>query len=108
MFGHIQPQGELELTSLHVTGRGLIPRIEPARDTRSSQGPVPIETRDVHADLAHGTLATPVYDSGDLASGVVLTGPLLIEEATTTLYAGPGDRVTIDTFGNYLVTLGKL
>jgi N-methylhydantoinase A len=33
-----------------------------------------------------------------------LPGPLLIEEATTTIFAGPGDRVTVDAAGNYLIT----
>jgi len=106
MFGHIQPNGELELTALHVTGQGLIPRIEPARDGRSAVTPEPVETRNAHAGLDRGMMATPVYDARHLSAGVVLKGPLLIEEATTTLYAGPDDTVTVDPFGNYVVALG--
>jgi len=103
MYGHIQPDGELEITALHVTGRGLIPRITPADDSRDGAAPSPVETRPVFADQHHGALDTPVYRAADLAAGVELTGPLLIEEETTTIYAGPGDRVTIDRFGNYLI-----
>ncbi len=105
MFGHIQPRGELELTALHVTGRGLIPRIDPARDRRKAGGPHPVETRNAHAGLAHGMMETPVYDAAGLAAGITLSGPLLIEEVTTTLYAGPGEEVTIDPFGNYIIAL---
>ena len=106
MFGHIQPDGDLELTALHVTGRGLIPRMEPAADTRPALAPEPVETRPVFADVERGMVATPVYRGDDLAAGITLDGPVLIEEQTTTVYAGPGDRVEIDRCGNYMLALG--
>ena len=44
--------------------------------------------------------------AGDaLGAGQVLQGPLIIEEHTTTLYAGPDDQVTVDSSGNYLIAL---
>ena len=41
----------------------------------------------------------------DLGAGHDLQGPLVIEEHTMTLYAGPDDRVSVDRAGNYLIEL---
>ena len=105
MYGHIQPDGDLEITALHVTGRGLVPRIVPSPDRRCGGRPGPVARRSVFTDSAHGFLDIPVYSADTLAAGLTLEGPLLIEEATTTVYAGPGDRVDVDRFGNYVITL---
>ncbi len=105
MYGHIQPGGTLEITSLHVTGRGVVPRIVVADDRRKGTRPVPVTRRPVFADSGHGVLETPVYQADSLAPGMALDGPLLIEEATTTIHAGPRDHVTIDRYGNYLIAL---
>ena len=105
MYGHIQPGGTLEVTSLHVTGRGVVPRIVVADDRRQGMRPDAVTRRPVFADSGHGVLDTPVYRAESLAPGMRLDGPLLIEEATTTIHAGPRDHVTIDRYGNYLISL---
>ena len=105
MYGHIQPGGTLEITSLHVTGLGVVPRIVVADDRRQGTRPDPVTRRPVFADSGRGVLDTPVYRADSLAPGITLDGPLLIEEATTTIHAGPRDHVTIDRFGNYLISL---
>ncbi len=105
MYGHIQPDGDLEITALHVTGRGLVPRIVPSPDLRCGGRPGPVARRSVFTDSAHGFLDIPVYSADTLAAGLTLDGPLLIEEPTTTIYAGPCDRVDVDRFGNYVITL---
>ncbi len=105
MYGHIQPDGDLEVTALHVIGRGLVPRIVPSPDRRCGERPGPVARRSVFTDSAHGFLDIPVYSADTLVAGLTLEGPLLIEEATTTIYAGPGDRVDVDRFGNYVITL---
>ena len=105
MYGHIQPGGELEIVALHVVGRGLIPRIAPADDARSAAAPEPVDVRPAFADRERGWLETPVFRADGLAAGMTLKGPALIEEETTTVYAGPGDRVTVDRHGNYPIRL---
>ena len=106
MFGHIQPDGEIEIAALHVTGRGLIPRIEPARDDRPQRTPQPVAVRMAFADGERGMIETPVYRGADLAAGMTLEGPLLVEEDTTTVYAGPEDSLTVDPWGNHMIALG--
>ncbi len=105
MYGHIQPDGTLEITSLHVIGRGVVPRIVVADDQRRRTRPDPFARRPVFADSIRGMVDTPVYQAEALAPGTRLEGPLLIEEATTTIHAGACDHVAVDRFGNYLITL---
>ena len=106
MFGHIQPGGPLEITALHVTGVGLIARLVPVIDRRVESDPLPVAIRDVFCDVEHGVLKTAVYDGEQLSPGTVLQGPVLIEEQTTTVFAGPNDEVSVDKFGNYMIDLG--
>lgn len=105
MYGHIQPGGTLEITSLHVTGHGMVPRVVVADDRRQGTRPDPVTRRPVFAGSGHDILDTPVFRADSLAPGMVLERPLLIEEATTTIHAGPLDHVSIDRFGNYLISL---
>jgi len=107
MFGHIQPGGAILISALRVTGRGLIatPEERPlplARDT-----PRPREHRRVYVDDTTGWHETPIYAGVDLTHGHALQGPLLIEEATTTVFAGAGDKLTVDAAGNFMIELAS-
>jgi N-methylhydantoinase A len=102
-FGHIQPGGTLEITALRVTGFGLIEQIEPTARDRAEDAPQPVETRRVYMNDRIGWQQTPVYAGNDLGPGCRLTGPLLIEEQTTTVFAAPGDTVEIDAADNIVI-----
>jgi N-methylhydantoinase A len=52
-------------------------------------------------------VATPVYDGPRLVSGQTIAGPAIIEEPFTTLVVYPGQRATVDAFGNYAIALGR-
>ena len=64
----------------------------------------PIERRPVYSETARDFLDTPIYRGADLSHGQSFVGPAIIEEATTTILVGPGDRVTVDALNNYMVT----
>jgi N-methylhydantoinase A len=102
-FGHIQPGGTLEITALRVTGFGLIEQIEPTARDRAKDAPQPVERRRVYMNDRIGWQQTPVYAGDDLGPGCRLTGPLLIEEQTTTVFAAPGDTVEIDDADNIVI-----
>ena len=79
----------------------------PAPGAAAPEPPEPLEIRPVYMDAARGMQDAPVYAGIDLVPGHVLAGPLVVEEQTTTIFAGPGDRVDIDHAGNYLIHLGE-
>ena len=47
---------------------------------------------------------TPVYDSRILRAGNVISGPAIIEEATTTVVVPRAYRCTVDKYRSYLLT----
>jgi len=105
LYGHIQPHGAIEITSLHLIGRGRIdapalPAVAPAAGVAA-----PRETRPVWLDAGQGFQSTPIYDGDVLGPGQTLTGPAIVEAATTTVFVGPGDRLTVDRAGNFLIQL---
>jgi N-methylhydantoinase A len=52
-------------------------------------------------------VATPVYDGPRLTPGQAVLGPAIVEEPFTTIVVYPGQRATVDGFGNYTVALGR-
>jgi N-methylhydantoinase A len=49
-------------------------------------------------------IETPTYNRPDLAPGDVVTGPAIIEEFGSTVPVHPGFLVTVDAYGNLLLT----
>jgi len=106
-FGHIQPGGDIQITGLRVTALGRLERASPPVAEGGGAQPQPVQERPVYVDAALGWRTLPVYAGADLRPGTRLVGPLLVEEATTTLFAGPGDILTVDSSDNYLLTLDE-
>ncbi|MEQ8335035.1 hydantoinase/oxoprolinase family protein [Nisaea sp.] len=103
-FGHLVPGGRILIAALRVVGRGLLPPLAAATVPPATLPAAPVERRPVFIDARRGTLMAEIYRGSALLPGHVLSGPLLIEEETTTIFAGPDDRVTVDRAGNYLIT----
>ncbi len=104
-YGHIQPEGGIDVTALRLVARGLIELSEPEPLAQAGALPEP-ESRMVYQDGETGWLETPVYAGAGLGPGHRLQGPLLIEEPTTTVVVGPDDSLEVDDFGNFAITLG--
>ena len=100
MFGHIQPEGTIEITALRLAAIGAVERLKPAAPATAPE-PKPIGHRPVWQDEATGWLDAPVFAGSDLAPGHMLQGPLIVEEATTTVLVGPGDTLSVDASGNF-------
>ena len=107
LFGHVQPDSTVEITKLRVVGIGALPPLAPLRAEPCDAAPEPASVRDAYVFGPHGEpqgfVPTPVYRGSDLRPGHRLEGPLLVEERTTTVVAGPGDRVEILPSGDLLV-----
>ena len=50
-----------------------------------------------------GWMDTPIYDREALGSGVVLDGPVIVEEAAASTVVAKGQRLTVDTYGNLII-----
>ena len=76
-------------------------------DDRPEQGRFRLH-RDVYLDAETARAPTPIYAGADLGNGHRIEGPAIVEEATTTILIGPGDRLEVDAAGNYLIELGAV
>ena len=97
------PRQAVEWVNLRVSGIGPIRRPDivqqAARDggiERAGTG-----TRRVFFD---DWTQTPTYDRSGLAPGDVVSGPAIIEEFGSTVPVHPGFAVTVDHYGNLLLT----
>ena len=63
--------------------------------------------RPVLLEVDEGFRPTPVYDRDRLAAGVTLTGPCIVEEATSTTIVRRGQTLTVDRWGNLVVGMGE-
>jgi N-methylhydantoinase A len=108
LYGHIQPTGRIDITALRVIGRTPLDWTPPAARSPQAAPPVPRETRKVWIDTANGWRDVPVYDGADLRPGARLSGPLLVEERTTTAFIGPRDTLEVDARDDFLVHIDAL
>lgn len=105
LYGHHQPDGIIEITKLRVVGLGLLPALAPAPIAPADGLAVPYEKRRVFLGRTPGFVATDIYRGAELHPGHRLTGPLIVEEDTTTIYVGPEDLLEVDAAGNYVIHL---
>ncbi len=102
-------ENEIEIVNWKVEARGPLPDLarnyrQPDTGARAAQS-YPVTTvyfpeRDKH-------LACPVLDRYALAPGTAIEGPALIQEDESTSVIGPGERATVDAYGNLIAELAE-
>jgi N-methylhydantoinase A len=108
LYGHVQVQGTIMIASARVVASATTGALAPSRATPGAARPEPVETRKVWHGV-HGWLDTAVYRGSDLeAAGTSLTGPLLVEEQTTTVVVGPQAALTVDAASNFTIDLVEI
>ena len=65
-----------------------------------------MEHRRVYFDETQDWVDTAIYDRGALGPGNAFTGPAVVEQMDTTTVVHPGQRVTVDTWGNLMISTG--
>lgn len=105
LYGHRQALGTIEMTRIVVVARGVFEPLTQSPDESASREPGPIVTRNAMFDRVAGFVPTRIVEARDLQPGDRLEGPCIVEEDTTTLIAGPGDRLLVDPFRNYILTV---
>lgn len=105
LFGYVQPGGSIEIVNLRVAAVGKLDILEMAQLPPARTDLVPRSHRRVWIDTEMGFVSTPIYDGTVLTPRQQLVGPAVIEEATTTIFVGPGDRLTMTDAGNYHVSI---
>ncbi len=105
LYGHVQPDGAILAASLRVVARAATgtPVTAPVAAPDSSPTGISANASRQVWHEKHGWLETPIFDGAALQPGRSLSGPAVIEERTTTVLLGPGDRLLVDAAGNFMI-----
>jgi N-methylhydantoinase A len=98
-----------EIVSLRSTVTGIMRK--PPHETLPAGGEAPPadairESRPVYFGEAGGFKDTPAFARDALLAGNRIGGPALVEEHASTTVVMPGDALTVDRFGNLVITIG--
>ncbi len=95
----------VEIVNLRIKALGLVDKLELRRiaEARDGAAPEPALTRPVHF-TEQGFVETPVYERGSLLAGQVFAGPAVVEQLDTTTLIFPGQRATVDAYGNLILS----
>ncbi len=104
-FGYVQPAGQIEVVNLRLAAIGCLATLDVASTPPVASSPAPQAWRRVWIDRQSRFAEVPIYDGTLLTPLQSLTGPAVIEEATTTIFIGKGDTLTMTRAGNYHVLI---
>jgi len=100
------PGTPAEIVNLHLVSHGRLekPPLLPIAEHKGSVETALIETRPVYyAD--EGWQEARIYDRAQLGAGAALDGPAIVEEKSASTVVCPGQKLTVDTYGNLIITL---
>lgn len=97
----------VELVNLRVIATGRLSRVQPivVEEAPETAPPAADGARDIYFGRSHGFLRASCYQRDRLAPGMVLTGPLAIDQDDSTTVLWPGQRARIDRYRNLIVEL---
>ncbi len=105
-YGHMAESEAIEIVNFQVTAVGEIPKpqFKEIAATEHSQLPTPLEMRASHFGATAAT-QVPVFRRSVLTPGMVIEGPAVIEEKTSTTVLYPGQHGRIDSYLNIEIEL---
>ena len=104
-YGHAADNQPLEIVNYKVVGLGQIPKPRLREFPAAKSEAAPIESRRPVYFGPGKVLDTPVYRRANLAPGMRIDGPAVIEEKTSTTVLYPGERLQVDIYLNMEVEL---
>jgi N-methylhydantoinase A len=103
LYGYSLPQAETELINVRLSTIGKtdkpVFKESPFRGTDASAA----LKNERQARFEGRFMAVPVYDGVKMGNGMVVYGPAIIEEPTTTVVVTPDYDVMMDAYDNYIM-----
>ena len=99
-YNHIREHEVPEMTGARLVTRVATPSPRVASGfSAAATTPEPAKSR--RANLGDGFAETPIHLGSDMAPGMTVTGPAIIEESFTTIVVYPGWIARVDDAGDY-------
>jgi N-methylhydantoinase A len=107
LYKRLNPDVDVEALNWRVLVSGPRPIIQlaPATGLQVAVEATRKGQRPAYFPEISGYLECPVYDRYQLAPGMVLQGPAILEERESTVVVGPGARVEVDAYQNVVIWL---
>jgi N-methylhydantoinase A len=108
-YGTCAPQEPAEIVSLRTTVIGVMskPAFECiAAGSAEPDGAARRGRRKVFFREAGGFVEIPIYERSGLKSNNRILGPALVEEHASTTAVFPGDALSVDDYGNLVISIG--
>jgi N-methylhydantoinase A len=107
LYAHSHPGHPVQFVSARVVAVGLTaaPPLRPRPVTPGKA--TPKERRPVFFEESDGFVECPIYERAALGPGAEVDGPAIVEQMDTTTVIHPGQRATVDAFGNILIAIGR-
>jgi N-methylhydantoinase A len=103
-YGRTPPDVPVELVNLRVTGEAPpLQTFAGAALASAGPAPQPKQQRQVYFREAGAYVTTPVFDREAIGAGFTAHGPLILEEAGSSLVVGPRGRIEQLASGNLVV-----
>jgi N-methylhydantoinase A len=107
LYGHLQSGSSPEIAALRVTGSIAAPALPSTRNAVGATAvPKPKTHRTVWVEGAGELAGVPIYSGAALRPGHKLVGPLVVEDTTTTILVGLGDRLRVDASDTFVIEIG--
>jgi N-methylhydantoinase A len=104
-YNHIREHETPEISGVRLVAQMATPSPE-ARGGFSASGLTPRPAKTRRANLGRGFAETPIYLGADLAPGMDIPSPAIIEETFTTIVVYPGWKARVDDAGDYELVKG--
>jgi N-methylhydantoinase A len=107
-YGTSAPEERAEIVSLRVTVTGEMKKPSQEKIRRGTTAPPKSAAAGSRKAFFHGKFRdAPTYRRAALLAGNRIIGPALIEEHASTTVLMPGDRMTVDAYGNLVITVAR-
>ena len=105
-YAHKNPDRDVEFVNGRVSAIGLMNAPPLSARENDAKKLAPRVLRPVYFDEVKDFVETPVYERSNVAVGIPIEGPAIIEQIDTTVVVHPGQSAETDNFGNLLISTG--
>jgi N-methylhydantoinase A len=106
-YGYAQPAEPVEVVTWKLSAVGGSARVALAKAATSPVAGAVKGRRRAYFPETGGWIDCPVYDRYNLAAGLQLAGPAIVEERESTSVLPPGTVATVDDYANLVVTVER-
>jgi N-methylhydantoinase A len=106
-YGYQLPTRKIHIINLRLQAVGRVVKVSLSeRKVDTTLDDAYLHSRQVYINQEHGWVDAKVYDRSLMPADVVVEGPAILEEMSSTTLIGVGHKAQIDAYGNLIIRLG--